>query len=143
MEDGRPRQLTTRAVGAALVLAGVSLAVGAIAAVAQGEMQRGVTPEALGFGALARFDAAAWTSLGVLLLLLTPTVRVAGILGGFVQEKKKTGSIVATAALLTFMLGSLVFTPQHGPAPPAGEAAPLGSAAAGTAPLGSATSEGQ
>lgn len=136
MEDARPRQLTTRAVGAALVLAGVSLAVGAVAAVAQGEMPRGVTPEALGLGALARLDAAAWTSLGVLLLLLTPTVRVAGILGGFVQEKKKTSSIVATAALLVFMIASLIFTPNHGPALEEGGAAPVGS----TAPV---TSEGQ
>jgi len=138
VEDGRPRKLTTRAVGAVLVLAGVSLAVGAVAAVAQGELERGVSPEALAFARLARLDATAWVSLGVLLLLLTPTVRVAGILGGFVQERKKTSSIVATAVLLIFMIGSLIFTPNHGPAPAAGTA-PVDSAAA----VGSATSEGR
>ena len=45
-------------------------------------------------------------------------------------------ALVATAALLVFMIASLIFTPNHGPALEEGGAAPVGS----TAPV---TSEGQ
>lgn len=129
MEDERIRRLTTRAVGAVLLAAGAALCVGVVAGVAAGtELPRGVDPRALRLGLLAAGDASSWTSLGVVLLILTPLVRVAGAAVGFANARAGR-SLAASVVLLLFLLGSLghaLFRPPP-PDPDQGSAAPLDS----------------
>ena len=62
---------------------------------------------------LLRGDGAAWLSLGALVLLALPAVRVAGILLTLRAEGDRRG-LVAGAVLLVILLGGLAQLGGHG-----------------------------
>lgn len=136
MEVDRSRQLTTRALGFQLLVVCACLLVGAVATARSDATLGALGPRAILQG-LASFSPEAWLSLGVLLLILTPTVRVVGTLLTFsLQGRGK--SVLAAIVLLGFLLGALILAPSQ----PTTKASADGDAA-GEAALTSSTQEGQ
>ena len=113
--------MTTLAVAGTLALALLALGVGTALALAApaGWSTKAVRVTALP-AALAAGTPAAWLSLGGLLTLAVPSVRVAGTLVGLWREGRR-GSAAAGAALLVILLGSLGAAAVGPDAPPTPE----------------------
>jgi hypothetical protein len=104
VESARARILTTRAVGAVMLLAGLCLGVGSLLA-ARGQAVGGLGVSAL--RQLGEGTPAPWLSLGVLLLILTPSTRMLGMLLTFRAERRPK-ALAAGAIVLAFLLGALI-----------------------------------
>ena len=94
-----------------ILLCGIALSVALMAAglvlgVARGAgLPRGVVPLAELPRALAALRPAAYLSLGLIVLIGTPFVRVAGSLVVFVRERDRRYVLVTTIVLLVMCLG--------------------------------------
>lgn len=106
MEGHRAQRLTTLAVAAGLLAALACLAAGALLGVRAEE--EALVP--LGFAALAaglpEGRPAAWLSLGTLLLVATPCLRLGGLLFVF-HARGQRRALAACACLLLLLLAGL------------------------------------
>lgn len=93
------------------LLAGVAtsvavMLVGLVLAVAAGDgLPHGAVPAARLPGALAGGDAAAWLTLGLLVLVATPFVRVLGSLVAFAREGDRRYVLVTAAVFAVMCVG--------------------------------------
>jgi uncharacterized membrane protein len=100
-----PRKLTTRAVGVFLLASLLCLAVGAGLALSAPPVDAAVLPARTIPGELALSNPVAWLSLGALFMILSPSVRVAGMIVTFRTEGDRRAA-VAGFVLVTLLLGS-------------------------------------
>ncbi len=112
MESDRARRLTTFLVGAGLLAGAVCLLVGTGLAVRK-PLPDGACSLAAGEipSALAAGDPAAWLSLGCLLVIATPCLRLVGMLLSFHSERAwraLTAATVVLALLVTGLAGALL-----------------------------------
>jgi uncharacterized membrane protein len=97
-----------------ILLCGISvsvalMAVGLVLGVAQGEgFPRRIVPLDEVAHALAAFQPAAYLSLGLIVLIGTPFVRVAGSLVAFVRERDGRYVLVSAIVLLVMCVGVLL-----------------------------------
>lgn len=106
MESARARELTTRLVAGGLLLSAAALLVGLGLGFTRGIQGGHVVPFPELPASLARGDAIAWLSIGLTLLILTPALRLAGIIVIFVAEDDRR-EIPAAALLLVLIVAEL------------------------------------
>ena len=105
MEGHRARKLTTRLVAAGLAVAIVCLVTGAALAIARPESE--LAPlglRAMGEG-LGAGHPGAWLSLGALVLIVTPCLRLAGLLAVFQAEGERRALFACGALILLLLVG--------------------------------------
>ncbi len=121
MESRHTRRLSTVLVGIGITLGTLCLLVGTVlhmASDAASAADRALAAQDIAAG-LAAGDARAWLSLGALLIILTPSLRLAGMLGTFTDERTPRAFAAAAVVLITLLValtGALRATPE--PPPP-------------------------
>ena len=118
MESPRTRRLSTLLVGVGLVLGMLCLLVGTllqIASDAASAADRALAARDIAT-ALAAGDPRAWLSLGALIMITTPSLRLAGMLGTFTDERSPR-AFAATAVVLTTLLVALTGALRAAPEP--------------------------
>ena len=105
-----PVERTIRAILLAGIAVSVALmAVGLVLGVAHGTMlPRAMVPLSALPEALARLDPAAYVSLGLMVLVATPFVRVVGSLVAFVVERDRAYVLITATVLVVMCLGVLL-----------------------------------
>ena len=105
-----PVERTIRAILLAGIAVSVALmAVGLVLGVAHGTMlPRAMVPLSALPEALARLDPAAYVSLGLMVLVATPFVRVVGSLVAFVVERDRVYVLITATVLVVMCLGVLL-----------------------------------
>ena len=97
-----------------ILLAGIAvsvalMAVGLVLGAARGTMlPRAMVPLSALPAALAHLDPAAYVSLGLIVLVLTPFVRVVGSLVAFAVERDRAYVLITATVLVVMCLGVLV-----------------------------------
>jgi hypothetical protein len=131
VEGDRARRLTSLAVAGTLALALLCLAVGAaLAWSGPADWATAAVPAADLPAAIGRGAPSGWLSLGGLLLIAVPSVRVVGMLAEFGRSGQR-GSLIAGTLLLAILLGGAAkaaFAPATPEAAAAGDPAAPGSA---------------
>jgi uncharacterized membrane protein len=85
------------------------MAVGLVLGVARGEaLPRAMVPISALPAALARLEPAAYVSLGLIVLVATPFVRVVGSLVAFAFERDRTYVLITTIVLVVMCLSVLL-----------------------------------
>ncbi len=108
MEGDRARQLTTRLVAVGLGLGMLCLAVGVVLGLLSGGPQdRPVLPYRELPAGLVAGDPLAWQSLGALLLILTPSLRLIGMTLTFHAEEDRR-ALLSAGVLVVALLGVLI-----------------------------------
>jgi len=104
MESHRARRLTTILVAVGLALGLVCFLVGAGLALSAETPRDARTLSATDIGAaLAGHDPLAWLSLGVLFLVLTPSLRLIGMLLTFRAERRPLAMLTGAVVLLVLL----------------------------------------
>lgn len=96
-------ELTTAAVLGTLLVSVAAFAVGAALALSAGTTTTQVVPLGELPAGLVALDPAAWLGLGVIALLLTPMVRLGGMLRDFLRAGQRMPALSASVVLI--MLG--------------------------------------
>jgi uncharacterized membrane protein len=102
----RIERLVTRVLVVGIAVSVTLMAVGLVLGLIDAEgMPSGVVPLAELPSALARLDPAAYLSLGLIALIATPFVRVAGSIAAFAREHERRYVLVTAVVLAVMCLG--------------------------------------
>lgn len=107
-QDAYPDQgsaTTTRAVGLTLLASMATLLFGLLLAARAGnDVAPSTVPIGELLGGLAVWQPAAWLSLGLLLLLVTPLVRLGGMLRDFLRAGQRWAALSASVVILLLVI---------------------------------------